>query len=407
MTTVGTYIFRRKMRHDGTWCVYIVVTHERKQRYIPTSVYVEKTDLTPSFKIKNAMIIEKLEGLVHEFRKRIYALDIELNGIDIDQLVKLITVRSGGSICISDYFDGIWLRENADKKGLRNYTTAMNKFKYFLGRGTIMASDITVKNMKEFELYLKEWPRAVSLYCSCVAKIFSDACLYYNDEDNGLIVIKHSLTRYHAPKQNVARKRALPVDDIRRLFELPYDNIRVKGLQSRHDLALDCFRLSFCLLGMNSADMYSAKDYRNGVISYYREKTKDRRNDMAFMQVAVLDYIRPLFEKYKDDVHVFNFHRRFSSAQDLNRAINIGLKEVGKELGIENLQFYAARHSMASIAVNKAGIDRWTVNAMLNHTDVSMRVTELYIERDFTPLNMANKKLLDFVFGYRLHDNSK
>lgn len=65
----------------------------------------------------------------------------------------------------------------------------------------------------------------------------------------------------------------------------------------------------------------------------------------------------------------------------------------------ENLQLYSARHSMATIAANDAGIDRWTVNLMLNHTDQSMRVTELYIKRDFTPINEANDRLMKFIFG--------
>ena len=75
------------------------------------------------------------------------------------------------------------------------------------------------------------------------------------------------------------------------------------------------------------------------------------------------------------------------------------LKEIGQELGIENLQFYTARHSFASISANEVKIDRWTVNLMLNHTDQSMRVTELYIKRDFTPINEANFKLLEYIFG--------
>lgn len=82
----------------------------------------------------------------------------------------------------------------------------------------------------------------------------------------------------------------------------------------------------------------------------------------------------------------------------LNRNINIGLKEVGKEVGIDNLQFYAARHSMATIAVNDVGISKYVVNDMLNHTDQALRVTELYIKKDFKAINEANKKLLEYVF---------
>lgn len=104
-------------------------------------------------------------------------------------------------------------------------------------------------------------------------------------------------------------------------------------------------------------------------------------------------------EKYRGKERVFNFHERFVDMAELNRSINIGLREVGKELGIEKLQFYDARHSLATIAANEAGIDRWTVNLMLNHTDQYMRVTELYIKRDLSPVNEANYKLMEYVFG--------
>lgn len=399
MATIKTTIFKKKMRKDGTWLVYVLLIHECKKRYIPTSVYVEKKDLTPSFKIKNNQIIEKLEGLVHEYRKRLNDLDIELVDMDIDQIVRLMTRRNSGSICLTDYFEAIWMKENADKKGLKNYITAMNAFKLFLGRGTVMVGDITTRTMKCFERALKDRPRAISLYCSGIAKIFNDARAYYNDEDNGMVVIKHSIASYHAPKPNVAKKRALPVEVIRRIFELPYEGKRPNGRKSRRDLALDCFKLSFCLMGMNSADLFTATEYDGEFISYNRMKTKDRRSDEAFMKVKVSPLIKPLMEKYRGKERVFNFYERFSTMSDLNRSINKGLKEIGAEVGVESLQFYSARHSMASIAVNKAGVSKYVMNDMLCHTDPSLRITELYIEKDFEPMNEANRKLLDYVFG--------
>ncbi len=95
---------------------------------------------------------------------------------------------------------------------------------------------------------------------------------------------------------------------------------------------------------------------------------------------------------------MFNFYKRFASEMDFNRSINIGLKEVGRELGVDGLQFYAARHSMATIAINDVGISKYVVNDMLCHTDPSMRITDLYIKKDFEPMNRANFELLDFVF---------
>ena len=35
---------------------------------------------------------------------------------------------------------------------------------------------------------------------------------------------------------------------------------------------------------------------------------------------------------------------------------------------------------------------------MLCHTESSMRVTDLYIKKDFTPINEANFKLIDYMF---------
>ena len=76
-----------------------------------------------------------------------------------------------------------------------------------------------------------------------------------------------------------------------------------------------------------------------------------------------------------------------------------GLKESGNLLHIEDLEYYAARHSWATIAVNKVGIDKYTVHAALNHMDEFMNVTDIYIERDFAIENNANAKVIDYVFN--------
>lgn len=76
-----------------------------------------------------------------------------------------------------------------------------------------------------------------------------------------------------------------------------------------------------------------------------------------------------------------------------------GLKEIGNLLHIKDLEYYAARHSWATIAVNKVGIDKYTVHAALNHMDESMNVTDIYIERDFAIENNANAKVIDYVFN--------
>lgn len=396
--TLKALVRKSKMRADKTWNVVIRLIYNRQTRFIPTTEYVTKKELTPSFKIKNQNIVDKCDELIRHYRKKISELNLEINDVGIDELVNYITAKNKSGLSFTDYADK-WLKESTSK-GKKNYQTAVNALKKFVGRDNILFHEVTVNVMNEFVKSLSDKPRAASLYANAIVKIFNDARDFYNDEDNDVIMIKHSLRKFHAPRQNVAEKRALPLEVIRRIFALPYDNRIIKGMQSRHDLALDCFRLSFCLMGMNSTDMFSASVLNGSTVVYKRNKTKDRRSDGAEMQVNVPAQIKSLFEKYKDRTgeRVFNFYKRFSSPESFNRAINLGLKEVADDLGLNGLQFYSARHSMATIALNDVRIDKYTVNDMLCHTDPAMKVTELYIKKDFAPINEANEKLMNFVF---------
>ena len=384
------------MRSDKTWSVHIRFTHNNKTRYIPTTMYIAKKDITASFKIKNANILDRCNDIIKEYRNRLSELSLEFNDIDIDTIVSYIRQKKENNGVSFTEFAAKWIRESTIK-GVKNYKTALNALCSFVGRDNILCEEINVKTMKAFENALKDRQRAQSLYPNCIKTIYNAAKEYYNDEDNDIIRIKHSLDKYKPVEQNIAKKRALDVETIRRIFALPYDNIRVKGKISRHDLALDCFRLSFCLMGMNSADLYYADRLEDNTIIYDRMKTKDRRRDKAEIQVKITDYIKPLVEKYKGKERVFNFSERFVTMESFNRAINIGLKDIGKELGIERLQFYAARHSMATIAYNCVHVPKYIVDEMLNHVNGSLRMVDVYVKRDFTQINEANVKLLDYV----------
>lgn len=399
MATFKAVIKRGNKRSDGTWNVVIRFTHESKVRFIPTMMYVTKKDITSSFKIKNADILDRCNDLIKVYRERVNELDLEFNDIDIDTVVAYLRQkRDKKGISFTD-FARSWMKKHVEIKGMKNYKTSLNALCFFFGRDDILCEEITVKTMKSFENALKDRPRAQSLYPNCIKTIFNAAREYYNDEDNDIIRIKHSLDRYKPVEQNVAEKRALDVETIRRIFSLPYDNIKVRGKSSRHDLALDCFRLSFCLMGMNSADLLNAVKVNGNRIVYNRTKTKDRRNDRAEIQVDVQPCIKHLVDKYKGKERVFNFYERFSTMESFNRAINIGLKEVGKELGIDRLQFYAARHSMATIAYNCVHVPKYIVDEMLNHVNGSLRMVDVYVKRDFTLINEANAKLLEFILA--------
>lgn len=107
------------------------------------------------------------------------------------------------------------------------------------------------------------------------------------------------------PKQEATRKRAIPAEAIKKIWELPYQyNNTGKEKKCPYNLAKDCFIISFCLMGMNSIDLYSCSTLEGKAITYYRSKTKDRRLDKAKMKVIVPPILQPLMEKYQDQTKI-------------------------------------------------------------------------------------------------------
>lgn len=204
--------------------------------------------------------------------------------------------------------------------------------------------------------------------------------------------------RVEIPKVPVTRKRAISTDLLRKFSELPYSLIMQPGT-NRYNLAKDVFLLSFCLIGMNAVDLYTCTDLKKGRITYQRTKTKNRRADKAEISVRIEPELKALMKKYKDHTgqRVFNFYKLYSSVDSFTAAINKGLKKIGDDLGIDDLEFYAARHTWATIASNEAGVDKYTVHTALNHVDENMRVTDIYIAKSWDSIDAANRKVLDYV----------
>ena len=85
---------------------------------------------------------------------------------------------------------------------------------------------------------------------------------------------------------------------------------------------------------------------KGNTIIYYRTKTKARRLDNAKMMVDIPKIIHPIIDKYRDKTgrRLFNFYQYYCDEKGFNKAINYGLKEIGSILGVDDLEYYAARH---------------------------------------------------------------
>lgn len=421
MLTIKAEIKRSELKVDGTYNVKIRFTLDRKVKRLSTNLFVTQQDLTKSLKFKEDTSIKReIDRLVLYYREQCLKLQLDQNHYSLDEIIEFLNGEQEKQQTIDFIkFSREWIA-SATIKGAPNYTTAINALVRFVGKEELDINLITLDFLEQFKAFLigerdartkklmqqgkrVTSNRTLSLYLVSIKKLFSEAKRKFNKKDKNLILIPNSpFEDFKIPKQEATRKRAISVDIIKKLWKLPYKDMK-KGYKStcRYNLAKDCFILSFCLMGINSADLYNATEMRGNTIIYNRTKTKARRLDGAKMMVDIPKIVQPLIDKYKDSTgkRLFNFYQYYGDEKTFNKAINSGLKEIGSILEVDDLEYYAARHSWATIALNKVGIDKYIVHAALNHIDDSMKVTDIYIERDFVNENKANAKVVKYVFS--------
>ena len=421
MLTIKAEIKRSELKVDGTYNVKIRFTLDRKVKRLSTNLFVTQQDLTKSLKFKEDTSIKReIDRLVLYYREQCLKLQLDQNHYSLDEIIEFLNGEQEKQQTIDFIkFSREWIASTTIK-GAPNYTTAINALVRFVGKEELDINLITLDFLEQFKAFLIEERdartkklmqqgkrvtsnRTLSLYLVSIKKLFNEAKRKFNKKDKNLILIPNSpFEDFKIPKQEATRKRAIPADIIKKVWKLPYKDMK-KGYKStcRYNLAKDCFILSFCLIGINSADLYNATKMRGNTIIYNRTKTKARRLDGAKMMVDIPKIVQPLIDKYKDSTgkRLFNFYQYYGDEKTFNKAINSGLKEIGSILEVDDLEYYAARHSWATIALNKVGIDKYIVHAALNHIDDSMKVTDIYIERDFVNENKANAKVVKYVFG--------
>ncbi|EGX26802.1 hypothetical protein BSEG_04486 [Phocaeicola dorei 5_1_36/D4] len=421
MLTINAEVVKTKRQSNECFTIRLRFTLDRRMKRLSTSLFATQKDLTKDFKIKSSSPLKgKVERLIRDYQEKCSQLQVELNNYTIEDIMDYLDGEHQKQQTIDFIkFSREWIASTTIK-GAPNYTSALNALVRFIGKETLDINLITLDFLEQFKAFLigerdartkklmqqgkrVTSNRTLSLYLVSIKKLFNEAKRKFNKKDKNLILIPNSpFEDFKIPKQEATRKRAIPADIIKKVWKLPYKDVK-KGYKStcRYNLAKDCFILSFCLMGINSADLYNATEMRGNTIIYNRTKTKARRLDGAKMMVDIPKIVQPLIDKYKDSTgkRLFNFYQYYGDEKTFNKAINCGLKEIGAILEVDDLEYYAARHSWATIALNKVGIDKYIVHAALNHIDDSMKVTDIYIERDFVNENKANTKVVKYVFG--------
>lgn len=411
--TVDYMVFKHHKKANGTYNVKICVTLNRKRAYITTEHNIAEKQITKDFKqIKDRFITDQLNIDVAKMRKEISSLGAQVYNFE----VKALASHLSNTITPSkkaEYIDIVLfarqkieqLQKEGRKGTAKDYLGALNHLVDFIKKDFLDIKDINTHFLKRYEVHLRGLnnigSRGIEKNLILLRALFNFAREEYNNEDTGIILIPHyPFASYKIPKADIPRKRALDIKDIISISNYEYDKPKsTRKLESPWGiLARDMYMLSFYLLGINSADIYNLTVINKGRIEYNRTKTKDRRADKAFISVKIPKPALLLIDKYRDDtgIRVFNFYKRFSTSEGFNAAINKGLKIIGASIGVDKLQYYSARHSWATIARNKCNISKDDIAMALNHTDPDRRITDYYIETDWSIIDRANEKVIKY-----------
>lgn len=415
--TFSPTIDRRLKKQDGSYNVRIRITFKRLSRYIPTTLYAFKNDLTVSFKIKQGTLLTRCYALIGEFQGYLSGLSpFALLQMNVDDVVKMLRLSSE-----KDYFSLnfiTWCEEAIQRKspGARhNYRIALNSFKRFLNSDSIDINKITAKMLQEFSLFLdnevkyhgnaiddsgdralatsvkKKKGGASRRYIKSLATLYHEAQFNFNNEDEDHIVIpKDPFARvvFASKPCRSAGQRSLSLGQMQAIISAQTDDPGER-------MALDVFVLSFGLMGANLADLYSAAPVKRKSWTYNRQKTKSRRADGGEMRVCVPDCLAP-FLKRLEDTQGRKWLRLYQINPDkdrVNSKLNRWLRRWQKRCDLEDFTLYAARHTWATIAHSKAHIEKARIDECLAHSG-NLNMADTYVEKDWDLLDEANRMVL-------------
>lgn len=217
------------------------------------------------------------------------------------------------------------------------------------------------------------------------------------------ITNRYAFSGFHITHEQTA-KRSIPIGDMRRLLHF-------HGSPSQEKYR-DIFLLMFYLIGINSADLFTAKPSQvvGGRLEYERAKTGRRYSIKIEPEAA------ELIGKYHGEKYLLFVKDRWKSEKGFLHKMNDALGTLGErtveELPTDDLfaqpifrtvshpivpglTSYYARHSWATYAYD-IGISTDIIAQALGHANGN-RTTMIYIRPDRRKVDEANRAVIDYL----------
>lgn len=401
MAKIKIYLETRRISvKSGEAPLNFAVSHRTKTAYIPLNI-----TLAPKYWDAQKRIVvghprkKHLNDLVRSMTLEIMVAlqevekKFDINSMDVKELRDRIVeyknpnrIKLDDEKSLSNLFGNFVSTKSGRTKEL--YETTWRKIKAFEGKRaeTLRCEEINVDWLNRFNVFLS----ASAPSANARAIHMRNLRAVFNYAIDNEITDNYPFRRFKI-KQEATRKRNFDAETLRAIFNA--DNLE-PWMEKYRDL----FKLSFMLIGINFVDLCNLQEVRNGRINYIRAKTK------KLYSIKLEPEIEELIARYKGEKCLLNYLDSYKSYRHFYNNTCKGLRAIKERVNeqpgveIDTLTTYWARHSWATIAAY-LDIPKETIAAALGHSDRS--VTDIYIEFDKRKVDVANRRVLNFVlYGY-------
>lgn len=411
MATVSTKVYEHHLKADGTYNVKIVVYHKEERKFIDTTHFVSKRQLTSGLEIKDKYLIKILDDTLYDYRSTVSELGAKLNYFSCERLRDYLRDKDSDIDFIKFCADHIDKERKEERDGSAdNHRGVRNSLIDYFNRDSVSINEITSHMLTSWERFLKSErtmvrigkqgkevtttekgmkPGGIYNKMRDLRTLFNAAREKYNNEDLGIFKIKHyPFKKYKLGSAPKTKKRNITIEQVK----IIRDCETVAG--SWAELSRDLFMLSFYMCGMNAVDIYQLDPIVPGQerLEYNRSKTCEIRDDDAFISIKIIEEAKPLLEKY-----AVNLQSRFTSHNGLDTALSIGMQKIQKITGIPSVTFYWARHTFANVARNKGRMSKDDIGLALNHVDEEHATTDIYIDKDWSLVDEVQECVVNLL----------
>lgn len=407
MVTTRLYFDRRSVKQDGTSPLKIAFTKNKK-----TALYSLGVSILPN------QWDNRLRKVVNHTRKQ--QLNVILNRRLSDAETFILQLTDSKTIaCMSPKAIKDKFKEFIEGKADSGALSFVERFEVFIENkhtSTKALYEQTLKKIRAFcpDVALLDWEDINTSWLNGFETSLGDVSKNYRN-----IFLRNIRAVFNAAidaedttcypfrrfkiRPEATRKRALSVEEIRRVFEC--------DVEPYAEIYRDMFKLIFMLIGINCVDLHRLKSItNNGRIEYNRAKTH------RLYSIKVEPEALEIIEKYKGVTGLLCISDRWSDHRNFRHQINKALQLIGAEKnqggrlpggapkktdknkkpkGLwPSLTTYWARHTWATIAA-ALEIPKETIAAALGHGGNS--VTDIYIDFDQQKVDEANRRVLDWV----------